>query len=174
MEPEGSLPHSHVPDTCSYPEPPRSSPFPTSQFLKIRFNIILPSTSDSPNWFFNLRFSNQDPIYVPPLPIRATCTAHLILFYFINRKILGEEYRSLSMKQGIKCLRTSIKLMIQLGGKSCLIEFGIHMKLVRPIKTSLNETYSRVWVGKNLSNMFSIKNGLNQEDTYRHFFSTLL
>jgi hypothetical protein len=26
MEPEGSLPHSHVPATCPYPEPARSSP----------------------------------------------------------------------------------------------------------------------------------------------------
>ena len=29
-------------------------------------------------------------------PIRATCLAHLILLYFITRKILGEEYKSLS------------------------------------------------------------------------------
>ena len=31
-----------------------------------------------------------------PPPIRATCPAHLILFYFITRTILGEQYRSLS------------------------------------------------------------------------------
>jgi len=35
-----------------------------------------------------------------------------------------------------------------------LIEFGIHMKLVRLIKMCLNEKYSRVRVGKNLSYMF--------------------
>ena len=29
-------------------------------------------------------------------PIRATCPVHLILLYFITRKILGEEYRSFS------------------------------------------------------------------------------
>ena len=28
MEPEGSLPHSQVPATCSYPEAARSSPYP--------------------------------------------------------------------------------------------------------------------------------------------------
>jgi hypothetical protein len=28
MEPEGSLPHSQVPDTCLYPEPAQSSPYP--------------------------------------------------------------------------------------------------------------------------------------------------
>ena len=28
MEPEGSLPHSHVPTTCPFPEPDQSSPCP--------------------------------------------------------------------------------------------------------------------------------------------------
>ena len=37
-----------------------------------------------------------------------------------------------------------------------LIEFGIPMKLVKLIKMCLNETYSRVRVGKSLSDMFAI------------------
>jgi hypothetical protein len=41
-----------------------------------------------------------------------------------------------------------------------LIEFGIPMKLVRLIKMHLSETCSRVQVGKHLSEMFPIKNGL--------------
>jgi len=45
-----------------------------------------------------------------------------------------------------------------------LIEFGIPMQLVRLIKVHLTETYSRVWVGKNLSDMFPIRNGLKQGD----------
>jgi len=45
-----------------------------------------------------------------------------------------------------------------------LTEFGIPMKMVRLIKMLLNETYSRVWVGKNLSDMFPIRNGLKQGD----------
>ena len=45
-----------------------------------------------------------------------------------------------------------------------LIEFGIPMKLVRLIKLCLTETYSRVRVGKNLSDMFPIRNGLKQVD----------
>jgi hypothetical protein len=45
-----------------------------------------------------------------------------------------------------------------------LIEFGIPMKLVTLVKMCLNETYSRVWVGKHLSDTFPIKNGLKQGD----------
>jgi len=41
-----------------------------------------------------------------------------------------------------------------------LIEFGICMKLLRPIKMCLNETHSRVRVCRHLSDMFPIKNGL--------------
>ena len=43
-----------------------------------------------------------------------------------------------------------------------LIQFGISTKLVR--LTCLNETYSRVRVGKNFSNMFPIKNGWKEGD----------
>jgi len=45
-----------------------------------------------------------------------------------------------------------------------LIEFGIPRKLVRLIKMSLTETYSRVRVGKNVSYRFPIRNGLEQGD----------
>jgi hypothetical protein len=34
-----------------------------------------------------------------------------------------------------------------------IIEFGIPIELVRLIKMCLNETYRRVWVGKNLSDI---------------------
>jgi len=44
------------------------------------------------------------------------------------------------------------------------IQFGIPMKLVILIKMCLTETYSRVRVGKNLSDMFPIRNGLKQGD----------
>jgi len=46
-----------------------------------------------------------------------------------------------------------------------LIEFGIPMKLVSLIKMCLSETYSRVRVGKNLCDMFPIRNGWKQGDT---------
>ena len=41
-------------------------------------------------------------------------------------------------------------------------KFGIPMKLARQINMYLNETYSRFWTGKHLSDMFPIRNGLKQ------------
>jgi retron-type reverse transcriptase len=38
------------------------------------------------------------------------------------------------------------------------------MKLVELIKISLNETYSKVCIGKHLSDSFTIQNGLKQRD----------
>jgi hypothetical protein len=48
-----------------------------------------------------------------------------------------------------------------------LIEFGIHvpLKLVKSIKTCLNETYNKVRRGKNLSDKFPIQNCLKQGDS---------
>jgi len=54
--------------------------------------------------------------------------------------------------------------MNQIGWRSCtyniMNKFGIPMKLVRLIKMCLDETYSKVRVGKHLSEMFPIKNVL--------------
>jgi hypothetical protein len=47
---------------------------------------------------------------------------------------------------------------------SILIEFGIPRKLIGLIKMCLNETYSRVHIGKNLSDKFTVQNGLKQGD----------
>jgi hypothetical protein len=43
-----------------------------------------------------------------------------------------------------------------------LIEFGVPMKLVRLIRMCLNETFSKVHIGKHLSDSFAIRNGLKQ------------
>ena len=45
-----------------------------------------------------------------------------------------------------------------------LNESGILMYLVKLIKMCLNETCSKVWVGKQLTDMFPITNVLIQED----------
>jgi hypothetical protein len=43
------------------------------------------------------------------------------------------------------------------------------MKLIRLIKLCLNETYRKVHVGKNLSDMFPIRSGLKQWDALSPF-----
>jgi hypothetical protein len=45
-----------------------------------------------------------------------------------------------------------------------LIEFWVPMKLVRLTKMCLNETYSKVLIGKYLSDYFPIQNNLKQEN----------
>ena len=47
-------------------------------------------------WSLSLRFPHQNPVYVFPLSIHATCPAHLIILDLITRLIFGEQYRSLS------------------------------------------------------------------------------
>jgi hypothetical protein len=47
---------------------------------------------------------------------------------------------------------------------SILIEFGERMKLVRLIKMCVNERYSKVYIGKLLSDSFPIQNGLKLGD----------
>jgi hypothetical protein len=55
-----------------------------------------------------------------------------------------------------------------------LIEFAVPMELVRLIKMCVNETHTKVYIGKHLSDMFPIQNGLKQENAYHHCISTLL
>jgi hypothetical protein len=58
-----------------------------------------------------------------------------------------------------------------------LIEFGASMKLLMLIKMSLNETCSKVLIGKHLCDIFPIQNELKEGNVlslYGHCFSTLL
>ena len=62
MELQGSSPHSQVPATCPYHQPVRSSPYPTTHFLKTHLNIIHPTTPGPPKLSLSLRFHHQNPV----------------------------------------------------------------------------------------------------------------
>jgi hypothetical protein len=55
-----------------------------------------------------------------------------------------------------------------------LLEFGTPKKLIRLIKMCLNKTYSKVCVGKLLSDKFPIQNGLKQDDLLPLLFNFAL
>jgi hypothetical protein len=58
---EGSLPCKQQPSTCSYPEQNETNNVPRPPIYLISFfNIILPSTPTSLNWFPSLTLSSQD------------------------------------------------------------------------------------------------------------------
>jgi hypothetical protein len=96
MEPEGFLPYSQAPPPV--PILSRLYPVPTTHpnFLKTHLNIILLSTSGSPQRPLSLRFPHQHPVHTTPLPHTHHMPAHLILLDFTTRTILGKEYRSFS------------------------------------------------------------------------------
>jgi hypothetical protein len=96
MEPEVSLSHLQNPATCPYPEPDQSGPFSPSHFLKIHFYIIFLSMPGPSKWFLPSGLPTKTP-YDPHLyTLLTTCSANLIISYFITRIIFDEEFRSLS------------------------------------------------------------------------------
>ena len=66
---------------------------PTSHFLKIDLNIILPSTPGSPKWSLSFRFPHQNPVYASPLSHMRYMPrpSHSSLFYHTRCSRLGAE-----------------------------------------------------------------------------------
>jgi hypothetical protein len=89
--------------------------------------------------------------------------------------ILGSHFRSnetvhqlfIDFKKAYDSVRREVMYNI-------LIEFGIPMKLVRLIKMCLNETHSKVRVGKYLSDSFLSKMVYIKEMLCHRCFSTFL
>jgi len=69
---------------------------PTSHLLEILPNIVTHLRLGLPSGLFPSSFPTKTLLTPLSSPIRATCPAHLILFAFITRTILGEEYKSFS------------------------------------------------------------------------------
>jgi hypothetical protein len=88
MEPGGSLPRSQEPHV---PILSQINPVPApSYFLKMHFNIILPSMPGSSKWTRSLRSVNQNPVCTYPVPRTCHLPAHFILLDLITRVIFGE------------------------------------------------------------------------------------
>ena len=91
MEPKGSLPYSQVPTTCPCAQPDQSRPCHTSHFLKIQFNIILPSKPGSSKWHHSLRFSHQSPVHTSPLLHTCYITWPILSSWFDQPHNIGRE-----------------------------------------------------------------------------------
>jgi hypothetical protein len=89
-----------------------------------------------------------------------TTYSALFRYFRKNENTTKQCHISLDLKSAHDSVRREVLYDIFIG-------FGIPMKLVRLIKTCLNETYNRVRVGKYLSDMLPIRKGLKQGDALK-------
>jgi hypothetical protein len=88
------------------------------------------------------------------------------IFFFCIRQILEEKKNGRTLRQ---CNHIFIDFKKAYDSVSWgvlynfPVEFGVPVKLVRLIKMSLNETYSKVCIGKHLSDMLPVHNGLERD-----------
>jgi hypothetical protein len=99
----------------------------------------------------------------------------LLIIYSVFVKYLrkiGIERSSASAIYNFKKIYDSVT---REGLYNILTDSGNHMKFLRLVKMWLIETYSKVRIGKNLLDIFPIKNGLKKNEIlYSNRFSTLL
>src|SRR5215475_4747416 len=117
MEPESPY-RNHK---CPPPIPILSQLYPvpttTSNFLKIHLNIILPSTSLSPQWPLSLRLPHQHPVHNSILPHtrHMPCSSHSSRFYHPHNIGQGVQIIQLLVMQlsPLQCeaIKLSFKIM---------------------------------------------------------------
>ena len=96
MEPKIPHPTHKCPQSVPILSQLHSVPTTLSNFLKIHLNIILPSTSWSPQWPLSLRLPHQHPVhpYILLHTRQMPCPSHSSRFYHPHN--IGNEYRSFS------------------------------------------------------------------------------
>jgi hypothetical protein len=128
MEPKG----------CRLHNSPLPGPIPShmNQFrpclLKIHFNIILPSTPMFSEWSLFLRISNRSFVKIANLPMRATCSVHLVLFILINLIIVYFVYL-------VNCTSCGL-LVMRFSPASCHFLFSNTFKLWSLVRSEASPT----------------------------------
>jgi hypothetical protein len=135
----------------------------TSAIIIVEYHCYKHHTTILSNILFLLLLSRLSP-YIDEI-IGLRCNRSTTDQIFIIRQILEKkwEYNEtvhqlfIDLKKAYDSVRREVLYNI-------LIEFGVLMKLVRLITMCLNETYSKVRMGKHLPERFRTRNGLQQGD----------
>ena len=89
METDVSLPHSKQRATCPSSEADQPNPHSISWWY---FLILTPSKPSPSKKAISFWFLLQTPLWIYPVPLRATCPAHLLFFHLVTSIILYETY----------------------------------------------------------------------------------